>query len=103
MLKLIPIFISSVLPGGDDNNSSNSGGISPSGGDKRRLSMGRVYAVGTLLAVIIAVPASVVAAVMHFVIRTDVTLTLMGSLIAFFMAVAVGYKISKKFVKVPQK
>jgi O-antigen ligase len=59
-----------------------------------------VYAVGTLLAVIIAIPAVVVTFVMHYVIRTEFFLTLTAGLITLFIAMGFGYKLSKKFVKV---
>jgi hypothetical protein len=59
-----------------------------------------VYAVGTLLAVIIAIPAIVVTFVMHYVIRTEFFLTLAAGLITLFIAMGFGYKLSKKFVKV---
>lgn len=59
-----------------------------------------MYAVGTLLAVIIAIPAVVVTFVMHYVIRTEFFLTLAAGLITLFIAMGFGYKLSKKFVKV---
>lgn len=67
---------------------------------RKRITVGRVYAVGTLLAVIIAIPAVVVTFVMHYVIRTEFFLTLAAGLITLFIAMGFGYKLSKKFVKV---
>ena len=72
----------------DDNN------------DRKKLTVGRVYAISTLLAVIIAIPAVAVTFVMHYVIRTDFFLTLGAGLITLFIAMGFGYKLSKKFVKV---
>jgi hypothetical protein len=72
----------------DDNN------------DRKKITVGRVYAVSTLLAVIIAIPAVAVTFVMHYVIRTDFFLTLGAGLITLFIAMGFGYKLSKKFVKV---
>ena len=72
----------------DDNN------------DRKKITVGRVYAVSTLLAVIIAIPAVAVTFVMHYVIRADFLLTLGAGLITLFIAMGFGYKLSKKFVKV---
>ena len=73
----------------DDNNN-----------DRKKITVGRVYAISTLLAVIIAIPAVAVTFVMHYVIRTDFFLTLGAGLITLFIAMGFGYKLSKKFVKV---
>ena len=72
----------------DDNN------------DRKKITVGRVYAVSTLLAVIIAIPAVAVTFIMHYVIRADFFLTLGAGLITLFIAMGFGYKLSKKFVKV---
>lgn len=72
----------------DDNN------------DRKKITVGRVYAISTLLAVIIAIPAVAVTFVMHYVIRADFFLTLGAGLITLFIAMGFGYKLSKKFVKV---
>lgn len=68
--------------------------------NRKKVTAGRVYAVSTLLAVIIAIPAVAVTFVMHYVIRSEFFLTLAAGLIALFIAMGFGYKISKKFVKV---
>lgn len=72
----------------DDNN------------DRKKITVGRLYAVSTLLAIIIAIPAVAVTFVMHYVIRADFFLTLGAGLITLFIAMGFGYKLSKKFVKV---
>lgn len=68
--------------------------------DRKKITVGRVYAISTLLAVIIAIPAVAVTFVMHYVIRTDFFLTLGAGLITLFIAMGFGYKLSKKFVKI---
>jgi len=68
--------------------------------DRKKITVGRVYAISTLLAVIIAIPAVAVTFVMHYVIRADFFLTLGAGLITLFIAMGFGYKLSKKFVKV---
>lgn len=73
-----------------------------SGSDERKkVTVGRVYAVSTILAVIIAIPAVVVTVVMHYVIRTDFFVTLTAGLITLFIAMGFGYKLSKKFARIP--
>lgn len=68
--------------------------------NRKKVTGGRVYAVSTLLAVIIAIPAVAVTFVMHYVIRAEFFLTLAAGLITLFIAMGFGYKLSKKFVKV---
>jgi hypothetical protein len=74
-----------------DNNTNNS---------RKKITVGRVYAVSTLLAAIIAIPAVAVTFVMHYVIRTEFFMTLAAGLITLFIAMGFGYKLSKKLVKV---
>jgi hypothetical protein len=59
-----------------------------------------VYAISTLLAVIIAIPAVAVTFVMHYAIRTEFLLTIGAGMITLFIAMGFGYKLLKKFVKV---
>lgn len=78
------------MPNADDNTNNN----------RNKITVGRVYAISTLLAVIIAIPAVVVTFVMHYVIRAEFFMTLAAGLITLFIAMGFGYKLSKKFVKV---
>jgi hypothetical protein len=78
------------VPNADDNTNNN----------RNKITVGRVYAISTLLAVIIAIPAVVVTFVMHYVIRAEFFMTLAAGLITLFIAMGFGYKLSKKFVKV---
>jgi hypothetical protein len=74
-----------------DNNTNNS---------RKKITVGRVYAISTLLAAIIAIPAVAVTFVMHYMIRTEFFMTLAAGLITLFIAMGFGYKLSKKLVKV---
>lgn len=75
-----------------------------SGDDKNPVEfIGRMYAVSTLLAVIIAVPAVVVAVVLHFVIKTETIVTLAASVITLFIGMGFGFKLAKRFARAPQK
>jgi hypothetical protein len=73
-----------------DNNTNN----------RKKITVGRVYAVSTLLAAIIAIPAVAVTFVMHYMIRAEFFMTLAAGLITLFIAMGFGYKLSKKLVKV---
>jgi membrane protein YdbS with pleckstrin-like domain len=68
--------------------------------NRKKVTIGRVYAVSTILAFIIAIPAVAVTFVMHYVIRAEFFVTLAAGLITLFIAMGFGYKLSKKFVKV---
>lgn len=70
------------------------------GDDKNPINfIGRMYAVATLLAVIIAVPAVTVAVVAHYVFQADIMITLGSSLVTFFIAMGFGIKLSKRFAR----
>ena len=56
----------------------------------------RVFAAGTILALVISIPAIAVTLVMHYVIKTNLVVTLVASLITLFIAMGFGYKLSKK-------
>jgi hypothetical protein len=71
-----------------------------SNNNRKKITVGRVYAVSTLLAAIIAIPAVAVTFVMHYVIKAEFFLTLAAGLITLFIAMGFGYKLSKKFVKI---
>ena len=78
-----------------DNNANND-----NNSNRKKITVGRVYAVSTLLAAIIAIPAVAVTFVMHYMIRTEFFMTLAAGLITLFIAMGFGYKLSKKLVKV---
>lgn len=68
-------------------------------GGRRKVTTMRVFAAGTLLALVIAVPAVTVTLVMHYVLRINLILTSVASIITLFVAMAFGYKLSKKLAK----
>lgn len=67
--------------------------------EKKKKVIMRVYAYSTILAIIIAVPAAVVSVVMHYVVKTEIFMTLTAGLITLFIAMGFGVKLSKKFAK----
>ncbi len=70
------------------------------GGGPRKVTTMRVFAAGTLLALVIAVPAVAVTLVTHYVLKTNLILTMVAGVITLFVAMALGYKLSKKLAKV---
>lgn len=69
-------------------------------GGPRKVTTMRVFAAGTILALVIAVPAVSVTLVMHYVLKVNLILTMVGGIITLFAAMAFGYKLSKKLAKV---
>ena len=69
-------------------------------GGPRKVTTMRVFAAGTILALVIAVPAVSVTLVMHYVLKMNLILTMVGGIITLFVAMAFGYKLSKKLAKV---
>jgi cobalamin biosynthesis protein CobD/CbiB len=69
-------------------------------GGPRKVTTMRVFAAGTILALVIAVPAVSVTLVMHYVLKMNLILTLVGGIITLFVAMAFGYKLSKQLAKV---
>ena len=66
----------------------------------RKISTTKVFAAGTLLALVIAVPAVAVTLVMHYLLQTNLIFTMIASIITLFVAMAFGYKLSKKLARV---
>jgi ABC-type protease/lipase transport system fused ATPase/permease subunit len=65
-------------------------------GHGSRLSTTRVFLSGTLLAVVIAIPAVVVTFIMHYVLHTEFLITLASGILTLFVAMGFSYKIAKK-------
>lgn len=69
--------------------------------NRKKVTVGRVYAISTLLAVIIAIPAVTVTVIMYYILKTEFFLTLTAGLITLFIAMGFGYKLSKKLARLP--
>jgi hypothetical protein len=52
------------------------------------------------LALVISVPAIVVSVVTYYIIKMNVMLTLIASLVTLFIAMGFGYKLSGKLAKI---
>jgi ABC-type protease/lipase transport system fused ATPase/permease subunit len=69
-------------------------------GGSRKVTTMKIFAAGTLLAVVIAVPAVIVTLVTHYVLKTNLIVTAVAGIITLFVAMAFGYKLSKKLAKI---
>ena len=55
---------------------------------------------GTVLAVIIAVPAVIVTIITHYVLQTNLIITLSCGIMTLFVAMGLGYKVAKKLATI---
>ena len=55
---------------------------------------------GTVLAVIIAVPAVIVTIITHYVLQTNLIITLSSGILTLFIAMGLGYKVAKKLATI---
>jgi hypothetical protein len=67
------------------------------------ISITKIFAASTILAIIVSVPAIVVAVVTHYIFKTTILITLLSSIVALFIATGFGYTISKKLTYVLSK
>jgi hypothetical protein len=69
---------------------------SNSGSDNKRISTSKIFINGTFLALIIALPAIVNTVLFHYVIKTNLIITIAAGVITLFVAMGFAYKISKR-------
>jgi hypothetical protein len=67
--------------------------------DPPKLTKKNLFLTSTALALLISLPAIAVTLIMHYVIKTDLVVTLSASLIALFVAMGFSIKISKRLSK----
>jgi hypothetical protein len=70
----------------DSNSEKNDG----------KVSMLKIFLNGTLLALIIAVPAIISTVLFHYVIKTNLIITITVGIITLFVAMGFAYKVSKR-------
>ncbi len=66
----------------------------------RRVPTIKIFAASSLLAIVIAVPAIAATLVTHYVLKTNLIITGTAGIITLFVAMAFGYKLSKRLAKV---
>ena len=62
----------------------------------KKITATRVFAASTVLALIISIPAIAVTLVTHYVVKTNLIVTMVAGLITLFIAMGFGYKLSKR-------
>jgi len=60
------------------------------------ISLLKILINGSLLAIVMAVPAIVTTVVFHYVIKTNLIITISAGIITLFVAMGFAYKISKR-------
>ncbi|HEY7080987.1 MAG TPA: hypothetical protein VH500_14905 [Nitrososphaeraceae archaeon] len=58
----------------------------------------RLFALSTLLAVIITVPAIVLTLLLHYIIKLNIMTTMIIGIVVFIATMGVGFKISKRLM-----
>jgi hypothetical protein len=61
-----------------------------------KISVLKIFLNGTLLALIISIPAIISTIVFHYIIKTNLIITISAGIITLFVAMAFAYKISKR-------
>ncbi|HEX2013799.1 MAG TPA: hypothetical protein VLA68_01100 [Nitrososphaera sp.] len=62
----------------------------------KKITTSRVFAASTVLAVVISVPAIAVTLVLHYLIKTNLIITMVAGLVTLFIAMGFAYKLSKR-------
>ena len=70
--------------------------IQMSGDQRKKITTGRIFAASTILAIVISVPAIAVTLILHYVIKTNLVITMVASIMTLFAAMGFAYKLSKK-------
>lgn len=60
------------------------------------ISLLKILINGTLLALVMAVPAIITTVVFHYIIKTNLIITIFAGIITLFVAMGFAYKISKR-------
>jgi hypothetical protein len=61
-----------------------------------KISVLKIFLNGTLLALIISIPAIISTIIFHYVIKTNLIITIFAGIITLFVAMGFAYKISKR-------
>jgi cobalamin biosynthesis protein CobD/CbiB len=66
----------------------------------KKVTTGKVFAAGTILALVLSVPMIVVILVVYYVAKLGVMITGIAGIITLFVAMGFGFKLSKRLAKV---
>ena len=59
-----------------------------------------IFMAATVLALVISVPAIIVSVITYYILKVNLTLTLIASLVTLFVAMGFGYKLSGKLARI---
>lgn len=65
----------------------------------KKITTREMFAASTILALTISIPAIAVTVVMHYILETNLIITMTGGLLTLFIAMGFSYKLSKKLTK----
>ncbi|MGA8843488.1 MAG: hypothetical protein WB511_07865 [Nitrososphaeraceae archaeon] len=66
----------------------------------RKFTIGRLILLSSLVAAIISIPAIFVTLLTHYILHLKLSITLMTGIVTLFLALGIGYKVSKKLSKI---
>jgi ABC-type antimicrobial peptide transport system permease subunit len=69
-------------------------------GNQPNTSTTRIITAATILALIISLPAIIVTVVLFYVVKLNLTFTVIASVVTLFLAMGFGYKYSKRISKI---
>jgi ABC-type antimicrobial peptide transport system permease subunit len=69
-------------------------------GNQPNTSTTRIITAATILALIISLPAIIVTVVLLYVVKLNLTFTVIASVVTLFLAMGFGYKYSKRISKI---
>jgi hypothetical protein len=63
-----------------------------------KMSTAKLFALSTVLAIIITVPAIALTLLLHYIVKTNIVTTMIIGVLAFLTTMGFGFKISKRLI-----
>ena len=67
--------------------------------NSKKITVTRMLAIGTVLALLISIPAIIITFFMHYIFKMHVIVTVITSMVILFIDMGFAYKFSNKFAK----
>lgn len=67
---------------------------------RRQITTTRVFALSTILALVLSVPAIVTILILNYVVKTEIIFTGIGGIVALFSGLGFAFKVSKRLANV---
>jgi cobalamin biosynthesis protein CobD/CbiB len=67
--------------------------------NSKNITIRRMFAIGTILALLISVPAIIVTLFMHYIFKMHIVVTAIASMIILFIDMGFAFKFSKRFAR----